>query len=411
MEVVSLGLRLCLLETRRPRGLYGRYISLRERDSRPERVSATPSCAPVAVLLGTRPEAIKLGPVVRAMRAVGLTVRVVTTGQHRELAAEVLPLFDVVPDDDLALMRPEQSLDYLLGRGIELIGDYLKRVNPAAVVVQGDTTSTLAAALAAFHHRIPIAHVEAGLRTHNMSLPFPEEMNRRVVSVLAYWHFAPTATAAENLAHEGIVDRVIITGNTVVDALHLILDRAPGLPSDIQHFVASGAYVLATAHRRESWGDGIRQIASAIRIIVERYPTLRAVFVCHPNPQARLPVEEILHDHPRIQLVGALPYPQFLKLLQGAAVVVSDSGGIQEEGPTLGVPVVVTRSVTERPEGVLAGAVWLTGVDTDQIVAAASAILDNPDAAANAAQQGRGLYGDGGAARRIALVLREALPL
>lgn len=363
----------------------------------------------VAVLLGTRPEAIKLGPVVLSLRSVGFEVEVVTTGQHRELVENVLPLFGITAADDLALMRPGQSLDYLLGSGIELIGAYLDRAEPAAVVVQGDTTSTLAAALAAFHHRVPVAHIEAGLRTHDMSLPFPEEMNRRVASVLAHWHFAPTALAAENLAREGIVDRVFVTGNTVVDALRFILEAAPSLPSTLARFVAGHRYVLATAHRRESWGDGIRRVAEGLRLIVDEDPDLRAVFVCHPNPRARQPVLDVLDGHRRVLILDAIAYPQFLVLLDGAALVVSDSGGVQEEGPTLGVPIIVTRAVTERPEGLLAGAVRLAGTDVDRIVGDAREILADPDARARTAAAGRGLYGDGHAGDRIAVALAEAI--
>ena len=369
----------------------------------------SPETRPVAVLFGTRPEAIKLCPVILALRRAGLVVEAVTTGQHRELLADVLPPFGIVPDRDLELMRPRQSLDYLLGTGIERIGRYFESASPAAVVVQGDTTSTLAAALAAFHHRIPVAHVEAGLRTYDMDLPFPEEMNRRATTVVARWHFAPTKGAAENLSHEGIVERVYVTGNTVVDALRMILESAPVISADLQSFLDRGPYVLADAHRRESWGEPIGNIARALAAVVDAAPDLRVVFVTHPNPLARGPADAALAGNPRVRVLDALPYPQFLKVLSGAVVAVSDSGGVQEEGPTLGVPVLVTRAITERPEGISAGAVRLVGTDLDRIVSDALSLIRDPAARAAMAEAGRGLYGDGHASERIADVIAAAV--
>ena len=369
----------------------------------------SPDSGSVAVLFGTRPEAVKLCPVILALRRAGLVVDAVTTGQHRELLADVLPRFGIVPDGDLELMRPDQSLDYLLGTGIERIGRYLESASPQAVVVQGDTTSTLAAAISAFHHRIPVGHVEAGLRTYDMDFPFPEEMNRRATTVIARWHFAPTAVAAENLAREGIVDRVYVTGNTVVDALRMILETAPVIPADLQSFLDSGPYVLASAHRRESWGEPIGNVARALAAVVDATPGLRVVFVTHPNPLARGPVDAALAGHPRVRILDALPYPQFLKVLAGALVAVSDSGGVQEEGPTLGVPVLVTRAITERPEGISAGAVMLVGTDFDRIVSNALTLVRDPAARAAMSNSARGIYGDGHASERIVAVLAEAL--
>jgi UDP-N-acetylglucosamine 2-epimerase (non-hydrolysing) len=362
----------------------------------------------VAVLFGTRPEAIKLAPVILALRSAGLEVAVVATGQHRELASEVLPQFALDIDVDLALMRPGQSLDYVLGEGIQAVGRYLVEAKPDAVIVQGDTSSTLAAALAAFHHRVPLAHVEAGLRTHDLGFPFPEEMNRRVTSVVARWHFAPTQRAAEHLAAEGIVDRVYVTGNTVVDAARHVL-AAAALPAELADLGNGARYIVATAHRRESWGGGIERIARALRTTLAAVDDIQLVFVTHPNPLAAGPVTAILQGEARARVVTAIPYPSFLALLRGAVVAVSDSGGVQEEGATLGVPVAVTREITERGEGIQEGAAVLVGTDEDRIVDVVGGLLRDDVRRAAMADAGRRLYGDGHAATRIAEVMAADL--
>jgi UDP-N-acetylglucosamine 2-epimerase (non-hydrolysing) len=357
--------------------------------------------APIAVVFGTRPEAIKLAPVVLALREARLRHVVITTGQHREMVDEVLALFGIVPDADLGLMRDGQTLDYLLGNALERIGEALDRFAPRAVVVQGDTTSMLGAALAAFHRRIPVAHVEAGLRSHDMTLPFPEEMNRRAAAVIARWHFAPTLGAAANLHAEGVIGEVHVVGNTVVDAVQWIAGHGPPPNSPALEFVGEAPYLLATAHRRESWSEGIGHIATALRDVLHERPDHRLLFVVHPNPTARRPVDELLGDHPRALIVDALPYPAFLHFLRGARLAVSDSGGVQEEGPTLGVPVLVTRKVTERPEGVAAGAVRVIGTETDAVKEAVLDLLRAPDRLRTMAASGPGLYGDGRSAVRI----------
>jgi UDP-N-acetylglucosamine 2-epimerase (non-hydrolysing) len=356
---------------------------------------------PIAVLFGTRPEAIKLAPVILELRARDVPTIVVRTGQHRELVDSIVDLFGIEVDMDLDLMRPEQSLDYVLAGSIIGIGEALGRFQPRAVVVQGDTTSSLGASLAAFHRGIPLAHVEAGLRSFDLGLPFPEEMNRRVTSIVARWHFAPTAQAAENLRDEGVLAEVIVTGNTVVDALRIIGERQFDLTADLDEFTRGHRFVLATAHRRESWEGGIAEVARAVRDVMEAEPELRVVFVTHPNPIARGPVEEILGGRPTARVLDALDYPSFLALLQRAALVVSDSGGVQEEGPTLGVPVLVTRSVTERPEGVAAGAVRLVGTDQQVVGSAMLELLRDPALSERMRTAGRGVYGDGRAAERI----------
>jgi UDP-N-acetylglucosamine 2-epimerase (non-hydrolysing) len=365
--------------------------------------------APIAVLFGTRPEAIKLAPVVLALRARGLPHVVVTTGQHTSMVEEVLELFAIEPDADLGLMLHGQSLDQLLARAVERVGGLLDERHPAAVVVQGDTTSMLGSTLAAFHRGIQVAHVEAGLRSGDMRHPFPEEMNRRVASAIGTWHFAPTPRAADNLRREGVTDDIHVVGNTVVDALARIDPRRRPLPEPYATFIGDAPFVLATAHRRESWDGGIAAIARALRDLLEARPGTRLVFATHPNPKARGPVSAILGDHPRAYVVDAAPYPTFLTLLANAQLAISDSGGVQEEGPTLGVPVLVTRETTERPEGIEAGAVRLVGTDTERVRDVALALLASPDALGAMASAGGSIYGDGHAAERIVEVLeREA---
>jgi UDP-N-acetylglucosamine 2-epimerase (non-hydrolysing) len=359
------------------------------------------SHAPIAVVFGTRPEAIKLAPVVLALRTAALPHVVVTTGQHREMVSDVLNVFGITPDADLGLMRDGQTLDYLLGNALERIGEALDTFKPRAVVVQGDTTSMLGATLAAFHRRIPVAHVEAGLRSHDLSLPFPEEMNRRAAAVMMRWHFAPTAHAAENLRAEGARGEIHVVGNTVVDAVNWVANHDRPSDSPALAFVGESPYLLATAHRRESWDGGIARIATALREVLRERRDHRLLFVVHPNPAARAPVDTFLGGHDRAMIVDALPYPDFLHFLRGARLVISDSGGVQEEGPTLGVPVLVTRKVTERSEGVDAGAVRVIGTVEAVVRDAVLELLDDPDGLRAMAAAGAGLYGDGHSAARI----------
>lgn len=365
--------------------------------------------APVAVLFGTRPEAIKLAPVVLALEEAGVPHLVVATGQHAAMVTEVLDLFGIRPDADLELLQPGQSLDDMLARAIQRVGCLLEEREPSAVVVQGDTTSMLGSAIAAFHHGIGVAHVEAGLRSHDRQMPFPEEMNRRAASVLARWHFAPTPAAADNLRREGIVEGVHVVGNTVVDALRRIDPSRGSLPEPFASFIGDAPYLLATAHRRESWHGGIAAVASALRDVLATYTDLRLVFATHPNPVARAPVDEALGRQPRAMVVDALAYPTFLALLANARLAISDSGGVQEEGPTLGTPVLVTRSTTERPEGIEAGAVRLVGTDQEAVRAAVTELLDAPEVLAAMARSGGEIYGDGRAAGRIVDVLEREI--
>jgi len=364
----------------------------------------TPS-APIAVLFGTRPEAIKLAPVVLSLRDAHVPHFAVTTGQHASMVTDVLDLFGIQHVANLELMQPGQTLDSLLARALERVGAMLVERRPAAVVVQGDTTSMLGSTLAAFHHQLPVAHVEAGLRSNDFRHPFPEEMNRRVASTIARWHFAPTESAAANLRRQGVTSGVHVVGNTVVDALRTIHPERMPLAEPFRSFIGDAPYVLATAHRRESWEGGIADIATALADVLAAKPDLRVVFATHPNPIARRPVDAILGHHPRAMVVDALPYPVFLSLLAHARLAISDSGGVQEEGPTLGVPVLVTRETTERPEGVDAGAVELVGTDAVRVRTATLALLNDAGRLRMMSRAGGDIYGDGTAAPRIVSVL------
>ena len=279
-----------------------------------------PTRAPIAVLFGTRPEAIKLAPVILALRERRVPHAVITTGQHARMVEEVLDLFGIRPDVDLGLMRQPQSLDYLLTEAVLRVGEQLDRIQPSAVIVQGDTTSMLGSVLAAFHRGIPVAHVEAGLRSSDISLPFPEEMNRRAASLMARWHFAPTAGAAANLRAERVGGEIHVVGNTVVDAMRAINGDSIGtLPAPLADFIGEAPYLLATAHRRESWGEGIAGIARGLSDALHALPDHRLIFVAHPNPAARGPVDEILGHQERACVIDALPYADFQSLLRRGA--------------------------------------------------------------------------------------------
>jgi UDP-N-acetylglucosamine 2-epimerase (non-hydrolysing) len=356
-----------------------------------------------AVIIGTRPEAIKLAPVVLQLRERGVETIVIGTGQHRDLVNPVLELFGVTLDHDLRIMQADATLNMVLSRAVARLGEALERLRPNVVVVQGDTTSALGGALAAFNCGIPVAHVEAGLRSHDLALPYPEEMHRRVISVVTQWHFAPTKHAAAELRAERVPGQIIVTGNTVVDAVNFILASKSVSGTDAPD--PKRPYILATAHRRESWGAPIRNIALGLRDVLAAHPDVALVFATHPNPKARQPVEEVLGSEPRAMVRGAMEYDEFLALLRGAVLAVTDSGGIQEEGPTLGIPVLVTRAVTERPEGLVAGAVQMVGTGRANIRRAVTGLLEDPRARTRMATAGRRVYGDGAAARRIVDVL------
>ena len=361
----------------------------------------------VMTIFGTRPEAVKMAPVVARLReSEEFAPIVVVTAQHREMLDQVLRLFDIRPDRDLDIMLPEQSLFDITTRALAGLDPVLGEFQPAMVLVQGDASSTMLGAMAAFYHRIPVGHVEAGLRTGDKYQPFPEEMNRRLTSVIADLHFAPTAQARAHLLREGIpADRVWITGNTVIDALAEIVrrpetDLPPCLPR-----LDGRRMLLVTTHRRENWGEPLRQIYLALLDLLDRFPDIVVVFSVHRNPAVRRAAEEILGGHPRAHLIEPPDYAPFVRLMARAYLILSDSGGVQEEAPSLGTPVLVLREVTERPEGVRAGTVELVGTSRERIASRAGRLLADPSAREEMAQA-RNPYGDGRAASRIVDAMR-----
>ncbi|MEW6741399.1 MAG: UDP-N-acetylglucosamine 2-epimerase (non-hydrolyzing) [Planctomycetota bacterium] len=369
----------------------------------------------VLLIFGTRPEAIKLAPVHAAFskRPELFDVKVCVTAQHRELLDQVLEIFQIEPDVDLDLMQPGQRLVQLAAAALQGVDRAFDELEPGLVIVQGDTSTTLAAALSAFYREIPLAHVEAGLRTGQRHVPFPEEVNRRLTSVLADWHFAPTERARRALLEEGVPpERVFVTGNTVVDALHMTVARLEtlrpletlALPLD-----PSKHLLLLTTHRRESFDGGIEQICRAVAEIALR-PDVEIVFPVHPNPNVRRPAGDLLEGLPGVHLTPPLGYPQFVALLARSHLVLTDSGGVQEEAPSLAKPVVVMRETTERPEVVEAGGAVLVGTDRQRIVAEVTALLDDPERYRQMAQA-RNPFGTGDAAERIAEILVRVLGL
>lgn len=373
--------------------------------------------APILIIFGTRPEAIKLFPVVRALRDSGaVPVRVCVTAQHRGMLDQVLDIAGLVPDHDLDLMEPGQSLDRLTARLLTGLGEVMDSERPAMVVVQGDTATAMAGALAAYYRKIPVAHVEAGLRSGDIYQPWPEEVNRRIIAPIAALHFAPTETAAAALRAEGIDPaRVHVTGNSVIDALHWTRARItadPTLASGIDPVLARLAgkrILLVTTHRRENFGDGMAAIARALRRIAER-EDVGILFPMHPNPNVVAVMDEILGEHPAIARIAPLDYPQFVRVLDAAQIVLTDSGGVQEEAPALGKPVLVMRETTERPEGVAAGTARLIGTDEDRIAAEVFALLDDTDRYA-AMARAHNPFGAGNTAEQINRIMTHALGL
>jgi UDP-N-acetylglucosamine 2-epimerase (non-hydrolysing) len=370
--------------------------------------------------MGTRPEAIKMAPVVAALRASGdLACRVVATGQHREMFAQVAAELGFEVDADLAVMQPHQTLAGLTARLMEAVDGWLQSERPDMALVQGDTTTVLVAALACFYRKVPSGHVEAGLRTGNIWSPFPEEVNRRLASPLVSLHFAPTASARDALLAEGIPTEAIeVTGNTVVDALlrELAQQEAPAVRAVVEASLspllgpdwAGVPFVLITGHRRESFGEGIRQICEAIAALARRYPDHRFVYPVHLNPEVKGHVDRRLGGLANVRLIAPQGYRSFVALMSRCRLILTDSGGVQEEAPTLGKPVLVMRDTTERPEGVAAGSALLTGPRADRIVEHASRLLDDREAyqaMAGAANP----YGDGRAADRIVARVRRHL--
>jgi UDP-N-acetylglucosamine 2-epimerase (non-hydrolysing) len=370
----------------------------------------------VSLVFGTRPEAIKLAPVVLALRDhPRLAPHVCVTGQHRHMLDQVLSVFGVVPNADLDVMTPDQGLAGLSARLLVGIDDYLARSKPDLVLVQGDTTTALCASLAAFYRKIPAGHVEAGLRTSNRYSPFPEEMNRVLASRLVDLHFAPTSWARDNLLREGEPpDRVFVTGNTVIDALQLAVAEARRNPRAIEGVppgVLAGPgsrLVLVTGHRRENFGPGFEGICRAIRVLAARFEDVAFVYPVHLNPNVRAPVFGLLGGLRNVHLLEPVDYLSFVALMDRATVILTDSGGVQEEAPSLGKPVLVMRDTTERPEVVEAGAAVLVGTDSGRIVDAVSRLLTDPAAHGRMARA-TSPYGDGTAARQIVDVVDRHL--
>jgi UDP-N-acetylglucosamine 2-epimerase (non-hydrolysing) len=366
------------------------------------------------VVLGTRPEAIKLFPVIHALQGMAhVRTRVCVTGQHRDLLDPMMRHAGIIADIDLDLMVPGQSLDALTGRLILALGAVFDAERPDRIIVQGDTATAMAASLTAYYRRIPVAHVEAGLRSGDLNHPWPEEVNRRVISLVSDMHFAPTQSAADALIGEGICGTTVhVTGNTVVDALLTMQERfgkEPILVSPITMLKARFAdrrIIAVTSHRRENLGAGMAQIAMALREIAAR-DDVAIIFPVHPNPQVRGPMERALSGLTNVALVDPFDYPDFVALLAACHLVLTDSGGIQEEAPAFGKPVLVMRETTERPEGVAAGTARLVGTDPARIVAELTRLLDDDDAY-GAMALAHSPYGDGQAAPRIASIVASS---
>jgi len=368
----------------------------------------------ILTVFGTRPEAIKLFPLVQALEADRrLDGRVCVSAQHRGMLDQVLEIAGIVPNHDLDLMRPDQSLDDLTAALLSGLSRVMDADRPDWVVVQGDTATAMAGALAAYYRKIPVAHVEAGLRSGDIHHPWPEEVNRKIIGTIAALHCAPTETAADALRRENVDPATIhVTGNTVIDALQWItarIDRHPDLASgltELEQRFAGKRIVGVTSHRRESFGEGMQAIASAIRRLAER-PDVAVIFPLHLNPNVRAVMNERLAGLDNVALIEPLDYPHFARLLDIATLMLTDSGGVQEEAPALGKPVLVMRETTERPEGVTAGTARLVGTDADRIVAEAERLLDD-EAAYAAMAQAHNPFGDGKSAGRIAELLATA---
>ncbi|WP_322013582.1 non-hydrolyzing UDP-N-acetylglucosamine 2-epimerase [Paraburkholderia sp. J12] len=359
----------------------------------------------IICVVGTRPEAIKMAPVILALREEQWAdVKVLATAQHRGMLDQVLDHFKIVPDIDLNIMRPNQSLTELTARLLVELNQVFLDEKPAAVLAQGDTTTVMAVALACFYHDIPFGHVEAGLRTGDLRSPFPEEANRVIAGRLAKWHFAPTESSRRNLANEGTASSdVYVTGNTVIDALLMTASQATDLaiaPAPDKRMI------LVTSHRRENFGAPFQSICRALRTVAERNPDVAILYPVHPNPNVRNVAHEMLGGLDNVTLCEPLDYAPFIAAMKRAHFIISDSGGVQEEAPALAKPVLVLREETERPEAVEQGVVRLIGTDYETIVTAAQELLDNPAAYS---QMARGVspYGDGQSSARITQILRN----
>lgn len=371
----------------------------------PTHSSAHAEPTAVALVYGTRPEAVKIAPLWEALRnSPGLRPVLISTGQHRDMLAEVHRWFGMEPDIDLGLMSPGQTLPGLTARVLEALAPVLDRLRPGAVVVHGDTTTSMAGALAARYVGVPVVHLEAGLRTGDLLSPFPEELNRRLTGVMADLHLAPTENARHNLLVEGVPEeQIVLTGNTVIDALlATVARRVPVCDPHVARVLSSpGPLLVATLHRRESHGAPLREVARGLAELTQRVPGLRVVLPLHPNPKVRESIGSVLERCPAIVVCDPMPYPEFVSLLAAADLIVTDSGGIQEEAPSLNVPVLVTRESTERPEAVTAGTARLVGTSRDLLVRTALELLEDPEAHRQMALTANP-FGDGHAGERAA---------
>ena len=363
----------------------------------------------ILLVIGTRPEAIKMAPVIHALKKEAwANVRVLATAQHRHMLDQVNEFFGIVPDIDLNIMRPNQALTTLTARLLLELDEVLKAESPDAVLVQGDTTTVMAVAMACFYCRIPIGHVEAGLRTWDMSNPFPEEANRVIAGKLARWHFAPTVGSRQNLIKEGVpAADIIVTGNTVIDALLMSANQDVGLSVPLD---SSRRVVLVTSHRRENFGEPFRNICRALRTLAENNPEVEFLYPVHPNPNIKDVAYEFLGGVRNFILCEPLDYLPFIAAMKRAYIILTDSGGVQEEAPALGKPVLVLRDETERPEAVEQGVVKLVGANYERIIEETQRLLDDESAYKSMAR-GVSPYGDGHAAERIVKTLREYFTL
>ena len=368
----------------------------------------------VLIIFGTRPEAIKLFPVVHALRArQDVKVRVLVAGQHRQMLDQVLEIGEIAPDHDLNVMAPDQTLDSLTAKLLTGIGEVMDAEKPARVIVQGDTATAMVGALTAYYRKIPVSHVEAGLRSYNIYQPWPEEVNRKIIGTIADQHFAPTEVSAAALRAEAVPGNgIYVTGNTVIDALHWVtakIETHPELASGLSEYEArfAGKRIIGvTTHRRENFGEGMENIASALEQIAAR-DDVAIIFPVHLNPNVRKVMDARLGANSNIAMIEPLDYPHFARLLAISQIMLTDSGGVQEEAPALGKPVLVMRDTTERPEGVTAGTAKLVGTDKDRIVSEISTLLDD-EAAYSTMARAHNPFGDGKAAIRIAGLVADA---
>jgi UDP-N-acetylglucosamine 2-epimerase (non-hydrolysing) len=362
----------------------------------------------ICIILGTRPEAIKLAPVIQHFRQdPAFETQVILTGQHREMVAQVMDLFGIQADYDLAIMQHGQTLTDITCRSLRGLEDLFQTLKPQMVLVQGDTTTAFAAALAAFYQQIPVGHVEAGLRTDSIYNPYPEEANRRLISQITTLHFAPTSLSVENLERSGVLGEIYNTGNTVIDALLNVAERQPECQVDGLDW-NQYRVILSTVHRRENWGEPLKDIAQGFLSLLEVFPDVALLLPMHRNPTVREPLKAILGDHPRVFLSEPLDYSDLVGAIQRCYLLLTDSGGLQEEAPSLGKPVLVLRETTERPEAVMAGTARLIGTDATAIFKQASRLLSEPEAYSKMATAVNP-FGDGHASARIAAAVQEFL--